>query len=54
MRPKPEQVCERYKSKAATGVWRFWDRVNGVVFGRSRGGLDERKDKELCFIRKVN
>ena len=27
---------------------------SGLVFGRSRGGLDLRKDKELCFIRKVN
>ena len=31
-RPKPEQVCERYKSKAAAGVWRFWDRVQVMLF----------------------
>ena len=42
-RPKPEQVCERYKKKAATGVWRFWDQVKvvlcseGVAAGWTKG-----------------
>ena len=40
---EPEQVCERYKRKAATGVWRFWDRVKvvlcseGVAAGWTKG-----------------
>ena len=49
-RPKPEQVCERYKRKAATGVWRFWDWVKvvlcseGVAAGWTKG----------IFVRKVH
>ena len=43
VRPKPEQVCERYKSKAVSGVCRFWDRVKvvlcseGVAAGWTKG-----------------
>ena len=48
-------MCERYKRKAATGVWRFWDRVKVVL--RSEGfvaGWTKGTDKKLCFIRKEN
>ena len=54
-KPKPEQLCGRCKRKAATGVWRFWDR--GKVVWCSEGfaaGSTKGTDKELCFIRKVN
>ena len=53
-KPKPEQVCGRYKRKAATGVWRFWDRVKVVLCSEGfAAGWTKGTDKELCFIRKV-
>ena len=43
------------KRKAATGVWRFWDRVKVVLCSEGfAAGWTKGTDKELCVIRKVN
>ena len=42
-KPKPEQVCERYKRKAATEVWRFWN--------LRRAGLQERTRNSVLYVR---
>ena len=48
-------MYERYKRKAAAGVWRFWDRVKVVLCSEGfAAGWTKGTDKELCFIRNVN
>ena len=48
-------MCERYKRKAATGVWRFWDRVKVVLCSEGvAAGWTKGKTRNSVFIRKVN
>ena len=50
----PEQVCERYKRKAATIVWMFWDRVKLVLCSEVVAAGWTKGKTRNCFIRKVN
>ena len=52
-RPKPEQVCERYKRKAATGVWTFWERVKVVLCseGIAAGWTNGKTGNSVLYVR---